>query len=134
MSEGRVFVSRVPLEPFMEISSDKGFINPITAAFPMRDSKESLTTLESLYLVVVNRTLTWAQLKSIGTLGGANITYSWTGFQEEFSSMIEQEFNIDATGTLYSIPFYVKFEIKDDTGILPLDQYINVLQIKLTYL
>lgn len=134
MSEGRVFVSRVPAEPFMEISSDKGFINPVTASFPMRNSKETMTTIESLYLVAVNRQLSWAQIKSIGTLGGANITFSWTGYQEDFSPSIEQEFNIDATGTLYSVPFYVKFEIKDDTGMLPLNQYVNALQIKLTYL
>jgi hypothetical protein len=124
----------VAAEPFMEISSDKGFINPVTASFPMRNSMETLHTIESLFLVVVNRPLSWAQLKSIGTLNGASIGFSWSGFQEEFLPAIEQEFNIDATGTIYSLPFYVKFIIQDNMGILPLDQYINILQIKLTYL
>lgn len=136
MSEetSRVFISRLNTEPYMEISSDQGFINPITASFAMRDSKETLINYESFYIVAVNSNLSWVKLKSIGELNGTTVQFSWTGFSEDFSNTIEQEVNVDATGSTYSIPFHVKFEVNDDMGILPLDQYLNTLQIRFVYL
>jgi len=131
---GRVFVARTPEEPYMEISSGGDFINPLVAAFPLKDTQQSLIVKEKLYIVVLNRMLSQVALRVFGELEGANITVSWVDRDDHYGSYIEQEVNLEAQSSPQSVPFYVKYQIKDDMATLPLDQYRNKLQIRLIYL
>ncbi len=129
----RVFVARVPDEPYMEISSGGSFINPIMSAFSLRDTKLTKTQTDKLYIVVLDRVVSYVKLSVIGHIPGVNIQVAWNNLDEQFSSSIEREVSINAINDKASLPFWVKTSVIDSLDTITMDQYRNILKLRIVY-
>lgn len=131
--DSKVFVARVNTEPYMEISSGGSFINPMTATFTLRDTREYKYVTQSYHVIIMNSIVGFLQLEAMGVIPGLDTKVAWVNTEENFATKINKEMNIDSTNKVTTIPFFVQFRVLDDLDISTRDQYANLVRIKMVW-
>jgi len=131
--DSKVFVARVPDEPYMEISSGGEFGNPITSTFSLRDTGRFKYAIQQYYVIILNSVVGYIQLEAMGQIPGFEMDVSWVNDDAHFSNKINKEVSIDATNRKETIQFFVRFKVLDDLDVITRDQYRNILQLRLVW-
>lgn len=131
--DSKVFVARVADEPYMEISSGGDFGNPMVSTFSLRDTGKYKSIIQQYFVIILNSYVSYLQLEVMGTLPGFNMDVAWNNDTDQFATKITQEKVIDATNTKESIPFFVRYKVMDDLDVITMDQYKNVLRVRLVW-
>ena len=131
--DSKVFIARVPTEPYMEISSGGSFNNPITSTFSLRDTGQTKFAVKPYYLIIMNSVVGYAQIESNGKIPGFDMEVAWLNAEGQFASKINKELSIDATNRVESIPFFVRFQVLDDLDVITRDQYRNILKLRVVW-
>lgn len=133
MSDSKVFVARIPNEPYMEISSGGSFSNPIVSTFSLRDTGKTKFIIQNFHLIILNTVVGYAQLEAMGKIPGFDMSLAWVNEDNQFSTVISKEVSIDATNRKETIPFFVKFSVTDDLDVITRDQYRNILKLRVVW-
>jgi hypothetical protein len=131
--DSKVFVARVPEEPYMEISSGGEFGNPITSTFSLRDTGKFKYMVQQYYVVVLNSVIGYIQLEALGQIPGFEMGVSWVNDDAHYSTKITKELSLDATNRKETIQFFVKFKVLDDLDVITRDQYRNIIKLRLVW-
>lgn len=131
--DSKVFVARVPDEPYMEISSGGDFGNPIVSTFSLRDTGQTKFVVQKYYLVVLNSVVGYVQLEARGKIPGFDMSLAWVNEDGQFTSKISKEVAIDATNRKETMTFFVRFEVVDDLDVITRDQYRNILNLRVVW-
>lgn len=131
--DSKVFVARVPDEPYMEISSGGDFGNPMVSTFSLRDTNKYKFLIQQYYVIILNHYVSYLQLEVIGGIPGFNMEVAWVNDSEQFASKVIKEQVIDATNTKEALPFFVRYKVLDDLDIITMDQYKNIIQLRLVW-
>lgn len=131
--DSKIFIARIPDEPYMEISSGGSYTNPYTSTFSLRDTGRYRYDIQPLYLIILNRVVGYVRLESLGQIPGYKLELSWVNEESKFSSYIEKEVEINATNRREAIPLFVRTSVIDDLDVIVRDQYRNIIQIRLVY-
>lgn len=131
--DSKIFIARLPDEPYMEISSGGSYINPYTSTFSMRDTGRYKYNTQPMYLVILNKVIGYVKLEAMGQIPGYDLKLSWVNDDSKFASYIERETEINATGRKEYMKFFVRASVLDDLDVIVRDQYRNIIQIRLVY-
>ncbi len=131
--DSKVFVARVPDEPYMEISSGGGFNNPITTTFSLRDTGKYKFVVQPYYVIVLNSVIGFLQLETLGTIPGFEMKIAWINEESQYALKINKELAMDATNRKEAIPFFVQFKVLDDLDVATRDQYSNLVKLRLVW-
>ena len=131
--DSKVFIARVPEEPYMEISSGGSFSNPIVSTFSIRDTGKTKYLYQKYYVIIMNSVVGYLQLEVQGKIPGFDISVAWVDEDKQYSSTISKELAIDATNRKESIPIYLRFKVNDDLDVITRDQYRNIMKLRMTW-
>jgi len=131
--DSKVFVARVPEEPYMEISSGGTFGNPITSTFSLRDTGKFKYSIQQYHVVILNSVIGYLQLEAMGQIPGFDMKVSWVNEDTHYATVINKELSLDATNRKETIQFFVKFKVLDDLDVITRDQYRNILKLRLVW-
>ena len=131
--DSKVFVARVPDEPYMEISSGGTFSNPVTSTFSLRDSGKFKYVIQPYHVIILNSVVGFVQLETLGTIPGFEMLVSWVNDDKHFATTINKELALDATNSRETIPFFVRFKVLDDLDVITRDQYRNIIKLRMVW-
>ena len=131
--DSKVFIARVPDEPYMEISSGGTFSNPITSTFSLRDTGKFKYVIQPYHVVILNSVIGFIQLETLGTIPGFDMTVSWVNEDNQFATKIYKELAMDATNRKETISFFVRFKVFDDLDVITRDQYRNIIKLRMVW-
>ncbi len=131
--DSKVFIARVPDEPYMEISSGGTFSNPITSTFSLRDTGKFKYVIQPYHVVILNSVIGFIQLETLGTIPGFDMTVSWVNEDNHFATKIHKELAMDVTNRKETISFFVRFKVFDDLDVITRDQYRNIIKLRMVW-
>jgi len=131
--DSKVFVARVPDEPYMEISSGGTFSNPITNTFSLRDTGKFKYIIQPYHVVILNSVIGFIQLETLGTIPGFEMKVAWVNDDKNYATKINKELAMDATNRRETLSFFVRFKVLDDLDVITRDQYRNLIKLRMVW-
>jgi len=132
--ESSIFIAKLPEEPYLPVSAAESFVNPITATFSMRDSNKYKYATQPYYIIIVNKIIDFVQLETIGMIPGFEMLISWVNVESAWTSkLMKENLMMDVTNRTEVIPFFVRFKVLDDLDVIQMDQYKNMIKLRLVW-